>query len=141
MHFAILDNVRSFWLTCLATNSTYMIFEWKFTIYIYIPKHFSQFLSMMTFLKFPDTGRRNKQMTCRGIFFQVVETESFKHSFYSYFKVLHGFIMYMSTFVRIGIMSKIWKVRTIVFKKQIKKIYFTQQRHKYRSLRYTINNV
>ena len=62
-------------------------------------------------------------------------------SFYSYFKVLHGFIMYMSTFTRIGIISKIWKVRIIVFKKQINKIYVTQQRHKYRSLRYTINNV
>ena len=76
-----------------------------------------------------------------SICFQVVETEPSKHFFCSYFEVIHDFIKCRSTFVRSGIISKVCKVRTIVLKKQITNICVKQQRRKYRSLRYTINNV
>ena len=67
-------------------------------------------------------------MTFRSICFQVVKTEPFKHFFCSYFKVIHDFIKCRSTFIRSGIISIVCKVRTIVFKKQITKIYVKQQR-------------
>ena len=65
-------------------------------------------------------------MTFGGICFQVVETETFKHFFSSYFKDIHGFIKCRSTFARSSITSKVCKVRTIVLKKQITKIYVKQ---------------
>ena len=69
-------------------------------------------------------------MAFGSVCFQVVETEPFKHLFCSCFKVIHDFIKCRSTLVRSGIISKVCKVWSIVFKKQITKIYVKQQRPK-----------
>ena len=79
-------------------------------------------------------------MTFKSIYFEVVETEPFKLIFYSYFKVIHDFTKCRSTLVRSGII-KVCKVRTRVLKKQITIVCVKQQRPKYRSLWFTINNV
>ena len=85
--------------------------------------------------------RKKKQMTFRSIWFQVVETEPFKHFFCSYFDIMHGFIKCMPLFVNKGIISKVSKVRTKVLKKQITMIYVKYKRSKYGSLWHTIKNV
>ena len=78
-------------------------------------------------------------MIFRSICFQVVKTEPFKQFFCSYFKVIHEFLKYRSTFVSSGITSKICKARTIVLIKQI--INKSILKSVYRSLRHTICNV
>ena len=62
-----------------------------------------------------------KQKFCFDI--QVAENDPFKYFFCSCFKVIPDFITCRPTFVRSDIISNIFKVRTIVVKKQIAKIY------------------
>ena len=67
-------------------------------------------------------------MIYRSFAFRLLKLNDFKHVFSSYFKIIHDFIKCRSTFVRSGIISKIYKIRTIVLRKQITKIYVKQQR-------------
>ena len=128
--------------TCFATNSIYMIFKWKVTVYIYS----SQFHTIVAFndetidIYWNRLIRRKKRMTFGSICAQVVEIEPFKHFFCSYFTAIHEFIKCRSSFVWSGIISKVCNVRTIVLKKQITKIYVKKQRL-YRFLWYTKNNI
>ena len=95
----------------------FMIFDsitkcWRFFIWIDVD------LSIFTVAAFNDETYdifrnrqiRNKQMTFRSIWFQVVEIELFKHFFRCYFKVTDDFINCRTTFVRSGLISKIYKV-------------------------------
>ena len=126
-------------LISIATDSIYMIFEWKVTIWIYFPNNFSQLQhSMIKSLALIGTGWQEEINKWHLECFQVVETGPCKHFFCRYFKVVHDFIKCRSTFIRIGVISKIY--RTIVLKKQIRNIYVKKQRPRYRSLRYIISN-
>ena len=137
MYFAIQDNAWGFWL-----DLRQILFIWYLNETLV---YFKQFLTIAAFnhgtsdIYWNKLIRRNTQMTFRCICFQAVRTEPFKHCMYTYLKVIHDFIRCTSTIVGSGIISKVCSVGTVVFKKQITKIYVKQQRLKYRSLRYTIN--